>query len=136
MSTGKQIANYRKKLGWTLAQLSERCGVDIGTISALENRASMRSKFFGPIASAFGLSIEQLLDDSREYTPTPPPMGASDEPKIYKVTPPANWPFKTVYPADWRKLDDRQKDKVEGFVLGMLSNIEHTQESPERRANL
>lgn len=64
MALGKQIKRYREKLGLTLEDLSSLSGVEVGTISALENRDSSRSKFGSPIAKAFGLTMEQLLDES------------------------------------------------------------------------
>lgn len=64
MALGKQIKRYREKLGWTLEDLCALSGVEVGTISALENRDSSRSKFAPPIAKAFGLTMEQLLDES------------------------------------------------------------------------
>lgn len=90
MAIGKRIKYYREKLGWTLEEMSSRCGVEIGTISAIENRDSDRSKYFGNIAKSFGLTIEQLSDvgtdwlsnisdsqkisqESAKYTPSPEP---------------------------------------------------------------
>lgn len=67
MALGKQIKHYREKLGWKLEQLSFLSGVEVGTISALENRDSARSKFGPPIAKAFGLTMEQLLDESSSH---------------------------------------------------------------------
>lgn len=64
MALGKQIKRYREKLGLTLEDLSALSGVEVGTISALENRDSSRSKFGHPIAKALGLTMEQLLDES------------------------------------------------------------------------
>lgn len=68
MATGKRIKHYRIKAGWTLADLSEASGVEVGTISALENRDSKRSENFAPIARAFGLTVEQLADESTDFT--------------------------------------------------------------------
>lgn len=67
MAIGSQIRHYRNKLTWTLDYLSEKSGVDTGTISALEVRDSDRSKFFAAIAKAFGLTLEQLADASIDY---------------------------------------------------------------------
>ena len=70
MATGSRIRHYRLKMGWTLDQLSERTGVETGTISALEQRDSARSSKFLLIAPAFGLTVEQLSDvlvDHRVY---------------------------------------------------------------------
>lgn len=63
MALGARIRYYRKKLGWTLEQLSEASGVDVGTISALEKRNSKRSEKSIQIAQAFGLTVEQLQDE-------------------------------------------------------------------------
>lgn len=60
MALGKNIRRYRESLGLTLEHLSERSGVDVGTISALENRDSKRSQFATAIARALGMSTEQL----------------------------------------------------------------------------
>lgn len=64
MALGKQIRKYRIQLDWTLEQLEEKSGVPTGTISALEVRDSSRSKFAPALANAFGLTVEQLLDES------------------------------------------------------------------------
>lgn len=66
MALGNRIRYYREKAGLTLEQLSERSGVDVGTISALENRNSSRSKFATPIARGLGMSMEMLEDESRD----------------------------------------------------------------------
>ena len=67
MATGKQIKHYRSKAKWTLQELSDASDVDVGTISALEIRDSKRSIFFQPIASAFGLTVEQLADTNKDH---------------------------------------------------------------------
>lgn len=64
MALGTRIRFYREKAGLTLEQLSERSGVEVGTISALENRDSSRSKFATPIARGLGMSVEMLEDES------------------------------------------------------------------------
>jgi len=66
MALGNRIRYYREKAGLTLEQLSERSGVDVGTISALENRDSSRSKFATPIAKALGMSVEALEDEAQD----------------------------------------------------------------------
>lgn len=66
MALGTRIRYYREKAGLTLEQLSERSGVEVGTISALENRDSSRSKFATPIARGLGMSVEMLEDESRD----------------------------------------------------------------------
>lgn len=72
MSLGNRIRFYREKARWRLEDLSARSGVDGGTINALENRNSKRSIFIPAIAAAFGLTVEQLLDESRDWIADPP----------------------------------------------------------------
>lgn len=67
MAIGKQIKHYREKAGWKLKELSALCDVDVGTISALEIRDSSRSEFFQGIAKAFGLTLEQLADETTDH---------------------------------------------------------------------
>lgn len=67
MATGSRVRHYRLKMGWTLEQLSDRTGVDVGTLSAIEIRDSERSSKFLQIAPAFGLSVEQLADASTDH---------------------------------------------------------------------
>lgn len=67
MSLGSQVRKYRTQLGWTLEELESRSGVGRGTISALENRGSNKSEFASKLASAFGLTVEQLADEPRNW---------------------------------------------------------------------
>jgi transcriptional regulator with XRE-family HTH domain len=60
MAIGKNIKAHREARGWTLADLSERSGVELGTIGALEVRDSARSKFASAIAKALGMTVEEL----------------------------------------------------------------------------
>lgn len=61
MKLGEKIRHYREGLGMTLDDLAERSGVDRGTISALENRKSERSKYAASIAAGFGVTLDQLI---------------------------------------------------------------------------
>lgn len=63
MTLGQNIKQMRSERGWTLADLSERSGVDVGTIHALEQRNSGRSKFAPALARAFGISLEKMVGD-------------------------------------------------------------------------
>lgn len=60
MSLGEKIKLARDQRGWTLEELSEKSGVKVGTISALENRGSNKSVYFPAIARALGMTVEQL----------------------------------------------------------------------------
>lgn len=67
MALGKQIRRYRQKNEWTLEELERRSGVPVGTISAMENRDAIRSKYALNLANAFGISLEQLMDETTVY---------------------------------------------------------------------
>jgi len=60
MALGKAIRHHRAAQGLTLEQLSERSGVELGTIAALEARDSSRSSYASKIAAGLGLTVEQL----------------------------------------------------------------------------
>lgn len=77
-----------------LKDLAERSGVPVGTISALENRDSVRSEYTAQLARAFEVTSEQLMDwdanaidvDAREVQEsTPSPVAIA--PKISNVEP-------------------------------------------------
>lgn len=63
MATGSNIKKLRNLAKLTLEQLSDKSGVDVGTISALENRDSQRSIYFQAIARAFGISTDELASE-------------------------------------------------------------------------
>jgi transcriptional regulator with XRE-family HTH domain len=60
MALGHNIRHHRERQKLTLEQLSERSAVDVGTISALENRDSKRSQYASAIARGLNMSMEQL----------------------------------------------------------------------------
>lgn len=107
MSLGSRIRYYRNKAGWTLEQLSERCGVDVGTINALENRNSRRSQYAVQIASGFGLTLNQLEDEIGDYlVPAERQVanGVAQERGLYSVTNVTSTPF-----------SEDEKSLLEGF---------------------
>jgi phage repressor protein C with HTH and peptisase S24 domain len=64
MGLGRRIRHFREKAQLKLPQLAELSGVDVGTISALELRDSSRSQYFPMLARAFGMTVEELGDES------------------------------------------------------------------------
>jgi transcriptional regulator with XRE-family HTH domain len=62
MGLGKRLRHFRTKAGLTLAELSALSDVDVGTISALEQRDSSRSQYFPALAMALGMNVETLGD--------------------------------------------------------------------------
>lgn len=77
MALGQNIKFLRQARGWTLEELSALSGVEVGTINALENRGSQRSKYAAPIARAFGISLEELVESTVTHAGAqhPPPYG-------------------------------------------------------------
>ena len=71
MKLGERVRAERQARGWTLKDLSDRSGVEIGTISALEARKSTKSDFAAPLAAAFGVPLEHLLGGQVEQPPIP-----------------------------------------------------------------
>lgn len=67
MALGNQVRRYRLMNDWTLEELEGRSGVPTGTISAIENRDAKRSIYAVNLARAFGISLEQLLDETTVY---------------------------------------------------------------------
>ena len=76
MALGKNIRSRRETLGWTLEKLSELSGVEIGTISALENRDSKRSQYATALARAMGVTLDEL-----EQPDSLPPQPAKGTPQ-------------------------------------------------------
>lgn len=70
MSLGKNIKALRTAKGWDQKTLSQKSGVGIGTISAIEVRNSVRSQFAPALAIALGVSVEQLLSDATDWLAT------------------------------------------------------------------
>ena len=95
-----------------------------GTISALENRDSNRSERFQSIAKAFGLTLEQLCDETTDYKPNPAslayPAQVPSAPLLLKdnTSNSAKWPFSDrIKPWQYNQLDDAEKHEVENFIM-------------------
>lgn len=120
MTLGTQLKHYRAGLGLTLEQLSQRSGVDVGTISALESRGSSRSKFAPDLARALRLSLDQFLDERYDFLPQlkirviPAPIGAHSGGAV------AHWPFEDITPDQWQRLDDNERGRIEAYARGFL----------------
>lgn len=88
MALGKQIRIHRAALGLTLEQLSDLCGVDVGTISALDNRDSARSKYASAIAKGLGMTVEELEAETEQRaraTARVVAIAAHDGPEIVAI---------------------------------------------------
>lgn len=75
------MREWRTFYGWTLEELAGRSGVERGTIGAMEIRDSKRSENGPALAKAFGISVEELIDDSVQPSDrlTTPRSGESDD---------------------------------------------------------
>lgn len=122
MGLGKQIRKYREKAGWTLEQLSTHAEVEVGTISALEQRDSKRSQYMGKIATAFGLTIEQLCDEKQNY-PLFALLKARGPVAVNEAAPPSQWPFSLSYDR-YKDLPDREKGRIDGYMLALAEAYE------------
>lgn len=112
MALGQRIKTLRKHLQLTLEQLSERSGVDLGTIAALENRDSSRSKYAPQIAVALGVSLDDLLSDKEAEVIRRRPV------------PDSVWPFQHIDIARVLALPSEARDEVEADLLYSLDKAE------------
>lgn len=88
MALGSNIRRIRTHRGWTLADLSDLSGVDVGTIHALEQRDSTRSKFAQQIAKGLGVTLDQLHSSEpplHEITIRPHDASAEENPALYRI---------------------------------------------------
>ncbi len=133
MSLGKQIKKYRLAHGWKLEELSDRCGVEVGTISALEVRDSKRSEKAPAIAKALGLSLEQLLDEDTDWsavalTQATSDYGAQQNAPPLKVmerssnlVPIPYWPFTFTQEKFRRLLNHKDIKSIDDYIKGLLT---------------
>lgn len=68
MPLGSQVKKYRTAAGCTYADIEAMSGVSTGNINALEKRNSSRSEHMLDLARAFGLTIDQLLDETTDHS--------------------------------------------------------------------
>lgn len=123
MSLGVRVRYYREKLNLTLEALAERSGVEVGTINALENRKSTRSKYSPQLARAFGLTIEQLIDPDHDWLAEPKVASQSSAVVHIGEHPPKTyieWPFPDIAPRDYFALAPEVRAEVQGFAKALL----------------
>ncbi|MBU4609172.1 helix-turn-helix transcriptional regulator [Achromobacter sp. GG226] len=125
MALGKQIHYYRTKLGWTLQDLGSRVGLGAGTISALELRDSKTSKKTLEMASAFGLTVEQLLDEGRDWLDEKgrPRVDQAPVKPVGEVKKADAWPLPAVSEDVLRSLKKEDRARAEGALLAVLSQL-------------
>lgn len=125
MGLGRNIKFHRTRLQMTLDQLAEESGVELGTISALENRDSKRSQFAPALARALGLTLEELLDDSGGAATNLPPLARARAAQRSER-------LGTLPHAGYDRLTASQKralhDIIKSYIAGCLGS------APERDA--
>lgn len=108
MALGENIRFHRERLNLTLEQLSEKSGVDVGTISALENRNSGRSKYAPALCKALGFTVEQLADDSFDWK---------------SVAPTKRWPFPEIDEDKLFNLPEKDVTRIETALMILAANF-------------
>jgi transcriptional regulator with XRE-family HTH domain len=67
MEIGPRIRRHRRRLGWTLQDVADRCGFTRSLLSKIENgRTVPPVATLARIAEALGLSVATLLDDQAD----------------------------------------------------------------------
>lgn len=132
MSLGTQVQKYREAAGLRFRELTELSGVEVGTINALEKRGSERSVHFIALAKAFGLTLEELADESTDHTARvlshikyatkqikrEPPLTAAEPESGYKID--YWWPF-VVTPERMRAvLDHHDIARINAYILATV----------------
>lgn len=127
MTMGTKIRRLRLERKWTLEQLADRSGVDVGTISALELRASRRSQFASSLAAALGVSVEALLAGDSAITSGESSATSTQPhalPAVLRQPSPAYgtpWPFPSVSPSDYFALPARDQAEILGYVMAVMA---------------
>lgn len=120
MSLGSRVRYYRVKRHWRLEDLAEKSGVDVGTISALETRQSQRSMFTAALATAFGLTIEQLLDESRDWLEPHAPTNVHQVAEARARYSTTRWLFSAELYKALRHKKPRELRQIENIVRAHL----------------
>lgn len=139
MALGHQIKKYRTFHQWTLEDLSERSGVEVGTIGALEVRDSQRSAKAPQLAKALGLSVEQLLDEEKDWSTVAAVHVITAEVEareralsnpvevreVHEIRPPdypprQYWPFTVTIEECQRLLNADDHQNISYFLRGIL----------------
>lgn len=124
MGMGHRIRQLRQERGWTLEQLSEKSGVDIGTISALEMRDSKRSIYTAALAEAIGVDVAELMASATAPSGAKPgkykPAGKTVDLKAREPSA-LPWPIADISPREWALLTPDDVAEVRGFVKALIA---------------
>lgn len=121
MGLGNRIRHYRNKAGVTLQQLSDLSGVEVGTISALEQRDSSRSQHFPAIAKALGLTMEELADESTEWELELIAYSTPDRTEIYIQKAASHYPELYSGGPDHERADHAPRGRLQPTLQPILA---------------
>lgn len=135
MPFGSQIKKYRKAAGLTYAELEELSGVGTGSINAAEKRNSETSKHAQALAKAVGLTLDQLLDESTDYSDhvrqhveqlrqsnTAPSNVVMS--RVADPWPVSYWPFRISRDRVKAALSSEDLIRVEAYMLSLVETRE------------
>lgn len=142
MSLGSQVKKYRNAAGCTFAEVEAISGVSTGNINALEKRNSNRSEHAQTLARAFGLTTDQLLDETTDHSDhvrehvnrwrhsktLPPSTISVSEPTATWVQ--NYWPFSISPDRVKAALGPDDIKHVDAFILALVQNRESDQGKP------
>lgn len=144
MSLGSQVKKYRTAAGCTYADLEAMSGVSTGNINALEKRNSNRSEHAQALARAFGLSTDQLLDETTDHAdqvrshiaqwritrahPQAAPR-VSEPPSVWG----AYWPFSVTQARAKATLTPDDLQRIDAYILAVIEAREQQQAKDHRR---
>jgi len=137
MSLGSQVKKYRTAAGCTYADIEAMSEVSTGNINALEKRSSLRSEHTQALARAFGLTIDQLLDEKTDYSEhvrrhvaqwrttktMPQSTPGTREPTPISYT----WPFALSPERLLSALSRDDIQRIDAYILGIVEAREAEQ---------
>lgn len=136
MSLGLQLKKYREAARLTYGELEELSGVGTASLNALEKRESKRSEHAPAIAKAFGLTLDQLLDESADYTErvrlhvTRCLQGYAATPIASDAAFTGEWPFSIGRDRVTKTLTTEDLSRVEAYILALVQARENAPPPP------
>ena len=126
MSLGLQIKKYREAARLTYGELEELSGVGTASLNALEKRQSKRSEHAPAIAKAFGLTLDQLLDESTDHSERVRQhisrLSQGCEAKAIASEPDqaGDWPFNVGRDRVSKALTSEDLSRVNAYILALV----------------
>lgn len=148
MSLGSQVKKYRLAAALTYGELEELSSVSIGSINAIEKRSSVRSAHASALARAFGLTLDQLLDEDADHSGLVQMhvanrrSSSNNEGTLVALERPAGYAVDTYWPFTIDKervraaLHADDLARIDAYILGLVEAREACAEpAPPRAGN-